>query len=324
MRLTLERIALALLLALAPGLAFAQRLPFERAFDVGAGAVLDVSTLRGKIEVLAGDRRHVSVHGVVTVRVGVDVPAGALELAKKLAASPPVAREGNTVTLRPPTDAADRRAVTISYQVHVPPDTEVRTDSDSGATSVSGVSGRVTVRTQSAAISLASLSGAVDVTTGSGAVTADGSAGVLSVKTSSSGFKGTHLASLQLRTNSGAVTATFSGEGDATVETGSGSIKLNGLRGGVAVTTQSGRIQVEGTPARPWTARAGSSAIELSVASGTGFSVDASSHSGDVTVEGAAVEGATTKHKVTGSVRGGGPLMQATSQSGAIRIRVAH
>ena len=233
MRLTLERIALALLLALAPGLAFAQRLPFERAFDVGAGAVLDVSTLRGKIEVLAGERGHVSVHGVVTVRVGVDVPAGALELAQKLAASPPVAKEGNTVTLRPPTDAADRRAVTISYQVHVPPDTEVRSDSDSGATSVSGVSGRVTVRTQSAAISLASLSGVVGVTTGSGAVTADGSAGALSVKTSSSGFNGTHLASLQLRTNSGAVNATFSGEGDATVETGSGSIKLTGLRGGV-------------------------------------------------------------------------------------------
>jgi hypothetical protein len=45
--------------------------------------------------------------------------------------------------------------------------------------------------------------------------------------------------------------------------------------------------------------------------------------SGDVAVEGAPVEGTSTKHKVAGSVRGGGPLIKASSKSGAIRVRVA-
>lgn len=300
----------------------AQRFPFERTFDVGAAPILDVATERGKIEVVAGERGRIVVRGVVTVRVGIDVPANALELAQELAAAPPVSKAGETVTLRPPTETADRRAVTISYQVQVPADADVRSGSDSGATSVSGIRGHVTVHTQSAAITLAALGGAVDVTTGSGAVAVDGSAGLLTVKTSSSGFTGTKLAALQLRTTSGAVSAGLSGDGDVTVETGSGAIKLTGLRGALGVTTQSGRIQVDGAPGKPWTARTGSSSVELVVPSNAALSIDASSRSGNVVVEGAAVDGTVAKHKVTGSVRGGGPLIQATTESGAIRVRV--
>lgn len=290
---------------------------------MGGAAILDATTQRGKIEVVAGDPGRIVVHGVVTVRVAVDAPANALELAQTLAVAPPVTQDGTTVRLRPPTDPAERRAVTISYQVRVPPGTDVRTDSDSGATSVSGTHGPVSVHTQSAAISLAMLGGTVDVTTGSGAVTVDGCAGPLAVKTSSSGFTGTKLTSLRLQTESGAVNAAFSGEGDATVGTGSGALTLTGLRGALAVTTQSGSVEADGTPVRPWTVRTGSSRVELAVASGATFSVDLSSHSGDVMVEGASVDGTMAKHRITGSVRGGGPLIQATTQSGAIRIRVA-
>jgi hypothetical protein len=117
-------------------LAQAQRLTFERSFDVPVASVLDVSTIRGKIDIKAGEQGRVTVVGSVTVRVGVGVPANAVELAQKVSEKPPVERDGNTVRLRPPVGHAEQRAVTVAYQVHVPPDTKVVTVSDSGATSV--------------------------------------------------------------------------------------------------------------------------------------------------------------------------------------------
>ena len=101
--------------------AAAQRLPFERAFDVSGPVDLDVSTVRGKIAVTAGDGSHVVVRGTVTVRTGFDVPGDALAIAQRLAKTPPIDRDGDTIRLRPPGDPRDQRAVTIAYEVRMPP-----------------------------------------------------------------------------------------------------------------------------------------------------------------------------------------------------------
>ena len=82
--------------------AAAQRLSFERAIDVMPGATLDVSTIRGKIAVRADDGRQIRIDGTVTVRVGVTVPANALELAQRVADHPRVDVADNVVRLRPP------------------------------------------------------------------------------------------------------------------------------------------------------------------------------------------------------------------------------
>ena len=60
--------------------AAAQRVPFERTYEVGANAVLDVSTVRGRIEVTGGETDRVTVAGTTTVRVGWNVPANAVEI----------------------------------------------------------------------------------------------------------------------------------------------------------------------------------------------------------------------------------------------------
>jgi hypothetical protein len=109
----------------------------------------------------------------VTVRVDWNVPANAAELAKRVADNPPIQREGQTLKLRSPSDAAEQRAVTVSYQVRVPPQTDVTALSESGATSVRGVSGAVVIQTQSAAIDVSQLKGTAVITTGSGSVTAE-------------------------------------------------------------------------------------------------------------------------------------------------------
>jgi Putative adhesin len=303
--------------------AIAQRFPFERSFQVTASSKLDVSTVHGKIEVVAGEPGRIVVAGEANVRVGWDVPANAVELARQVAASPPVERAGDTVRLRPPPDRDSQRAVTVSYQVRVPPDTEVRANSDSGATSVRGVAGAVDVRTQSAAIDLGALGGAATVSTGSGAVTVEGVRGPLTVSTSSSAFTGRGVASsLNVRTQSGAIDAALTGAGDVDVETGSSVINLRGVRRGLTAKSQSGAVTVQGAPGAKWIATTGSSSVNVDVDTGIGFSLDASSRSGSVSVDGLPVQGSIAKRDVKGTVNGGGSLVQITSRSGSIRVHV--
>lgn len=301
--------------------ALAQRLPFERSFEISEPAVLDVSTVRGKIDVIAGERGRVVVGGDVTVRVSWDVPANALELAQKIAANPPISREGNTLRLRAPADAVERRAVTVSYEIRVPPDTQVIAVSESGATRVHGVAGAVTVRTQSAAIDLGQLGGPAGVTTGSGAVVVDGVAGVLTVTTSSSSFTGRALhGDVRVRTSSGAIDVTLDGPGTADAQTKSSAIRLRGLKGGATAVTESGAISLSGSPAAAWTASTGSGSVEITLDRGARFEVDAVSRSGSVRLEGLQVDGTIAKGRVAGTVAGGGPLVHVRSRSGSVRI----
>lgn len=303
--------------------AAAQRLPFERSFDVSGPVTLDVSTNRGKIEVLAGEAGRVVVTGTVTVRLGLMLPADALEIAKRIASAPPIEQDGSVVRLRDPREAAEQRAVIVAYQVRVPPATSVNTASDSGETAVSGVSGPVTVRTHSAAIDLSSLGGAVTVTTGSGAVVVDGAGGALAVETSSSAVTVRRIASsLRVRTQSGAVNAALAGQGDVDVATGSSAIRLSGVRGGATVATQSGRITIDGSPTREWALTTGSSNVEVNLERTAALRLDAASGSStNVHVVHPAFTGTSEKGRISGTIGTGGPPVRITSRSGQIHVQ---
>ena len=321
MRTSIRLAVLVVLCVTAPSSAFAQRFGFERTIQTSGPTQLDVSTDRGQIEVVAGRPGRVVVEGAATVRVGWNVPANAVDLAKKVAAAPPIEHADQTVRLRIPFELDAQRAVIVSYRVEVPPGTEVRTRTDSGSTTIRGVDGTVDVRTQSSFIDVADISGATQLFTGSGAVRAHGIAGPLSVTTQSSGITLSGLrSSLRVRTQSGAVNADLTGTGDVEVETGSSAINVNGAGGGLAVRTQSGRVTVQGAPTRDWKATTGSSEVHFDLARTGGFTLDAVSRSGNVDFTGADVSGTVSKHSVRGDVGGGGPTVQVRTGNGAIQI----
>jgi DUF4097 and DUF4098 domain-containing protein YvlB len=304
--------------------AWAQRFRFERAIDVMPGATLDVTTVRGKVAITADDLNQVRVVGTVAVRAGVGgitIPDNAPELAKRVADHPRIEVEGNTVRLRPPIDADEQRAVTVSYEVRVPRDTHVLVVSDSGAISIDNVTAAVAVTTQSSAIALGRITGTTEIKTGSGAVNVDHADGGLRVVTQSSAItvRG-HRGLLDARTQSGAVRATFAGPGGADVETGSSAITLEGVSGPVTVRSQSGRVEVRGNPTDEWRVTTGSSVVDVALESNSRVTLDATSSSGTVRVDGFSVDGSTSKGRVAGSVGGGGPTVRLASRSGSIRI----
>jgi len=315
-------VAVAVAVLLAPAPALAQRARFERAYDVPPGATLDVSTIRGRIDVRVGPPGRIRVTGDTTVRVGFGVPANAWVLAQRVAADPPIALEGATLRLTPPPGSLEQSAMTIRYEITVPPDTVVRTRSDSGATTVRDVEGSTDVETGSGAIELAGLSGGLVVLTRSGSVRADEIAGGTRVRTDSGSIRLRGVrGDLDVRTESGSVEASLEHEGDVDVATGSSSIDLDGVRGQLSAATRSGHIRVQGEPIGPWTVRTDSSAIELTVPRRARFTLDARSETSDVHLEGMTVAGDTAKGLVKGTVAGGGPTVMASSRSGRIRIR---
>jgi DUF4097 and DUF4098 domain-containing protein YvlB len=304
--------------------AAAQRLRFERAIPVTPGATLDITTIRGKISVRSAEGNQIQVDGTVTLRAGVggiNVPQNALELAQRVADHPRIEVANNVVRLRPPLDADELRAVTVSYEVRVPRDTRIMIGTDSGAVTVDDLSAPVSVSTQSSTIALSDITGATQVKTGSGSVTVDRMAGGLRVATQSSAITARGLSgALDARTQSGAIRAAFTGPGSAEVETGSSAIQIDGLRGGLSARTQSGRIEVRGNPTADWDVTTGSSLIDVALEPASRFTLEATSRSSSVKLVGVVVDGFTAKERVSGTVGGGGPTVRLASRSGQIHI----
>lgn len=265
----------------------AQRLTFQKSFQVQNPAIVDVLTDNGKVFVTVGDGDRVEITGTVTIRADWNVPANAEALARQVADQPPVVLDANTVRLRLPADGDERRAVTLSYQVRVPRSTEVRIVSQSGALDVNGVGGAVSVRTQSGAIALTGLGGAAEVSTGSGAVS-----------------------------------VALDGPGSVNVKTSSSGIELRGLKGGLTVSTNSGRVALQGRPGAPWNVTTGSSAITLALDQDAGLNLEATTRSGSVQVNGTTPIGSVTKRRIVATLGAGGPLVQFMTRSGSIRIDV--
>ena len=315
-------ILVALFVAVLAAPAAAQRFPFERSFVVGAAPLVDIATLRGAISVRVGDPGRVIVSGTVTVRVAWDTPADAVDLARKVAAAPPIEQTGERLLLRSPSDADERRAMTIAYELRVPLDTQVRAVSDSGAIAVRDVAGHVDVRTQSSAIDLADLGKNADVETGSGEVTVDRADGAVRISTSSSAITARDLrGGLHARTGSGHVVGSFTGQGAVDVRTQSSAIDLSGVSGALTTSTESGRTIITGVPSAGWDVSSGSGAIDVSFDSSVNATLNASTGSGSVRASGLRVNGDVEKDRVTGAIGSGGPLVRLASRSGSIRIR---
>lgn len=301
--------------------AAAQRFPFERSYDVGSSPVIDVSTTRGKISVRVGEPGRVTVTGAATVRVGLSVPLNAVDLARQVAEKPPIEQSGDRLRLRSPSDPDESRAMTVNYEVRLPPHARVVAVSDSGAIDVRDVAGHVEVRTQSSAIALMSL-GSADVDTGSGAVRVDGADGAIRVTTSSSAITARGLrGGLHARTGSGRVIASFTGTGPIDILTGSSAIELSGVSGALTTTTESGRTTITGVPSAPWDVSAGSGSIDVDFESAVNATLRASTGSGSVDTPDRLVTGSIEKRRVEGAIGGGGPVVRLASRSGSIRIR---
>jgi DUF4097 and DUF4098 domain-containing protein YvlB len=250
------------------------------------------------------------------------VPSDAIDLARKVAANPPIEQSGDRLRLRSPSDPAEDRAMTVNYDLRVPPNARLIAVSDSGAIDIRDVGGSVEARTQSSSIALSDLGGSADADTGSGAVTVDRVDGIVRVSTSSSAITARNLrGGLRARTASGRVFGSFIGQGAVDVQTQSSAIDLSGVSGALTTFSESGHTYVTGEPSAAWNVSSGSSGIDVRFVSKVNATLHATTSSGTVYTPERLVTGSVEKGRVEGAIGDGGPVVRLSSRSGSIRVR---
>ena len=297
---------------------------FDRTLTVSGAVDLDLASGSGSIRIEPG--------AADTVRVAARLKAGNSWVAgsdvekriRQIEQNPPIEQQGSRIRIGHFADPDLPRNISISYDVTVPADTELAASTGSGSITVGAIKGPAAVKSGSGAVVVGRVGGAVEASTGSGSITVDG-AGRLAANTGSGAITAAAVAGpVKANSGSGSISITQTGKGDVSVSAASGGITLTGVDGAARANSASGSIRIDGRPAGPWSLHSSSGGITITVPPDAAFDLDARTNSGTidsahpVTME---VTGKIDKRHVQGKVRGGGPLIEASSSSGGIRIR---
>ena len=311
------------LVAAAPAWSAAAEGKFERTLKVTGAVELDVTTGSGDITVSPGEPGRVLVRGFIHAgRDWLGVGRSPEEKVRFLEANPPIVQTGNVIRVGHIEDRELRRNVSISYELVVPVETRLKSDTGSGSQTIQGIRGPVKADTGSGDLRISNIGGDVDGDTGSGDIELNGIRGNVVADTGSGSIRALGIAGgFTADTGSGDVTLEQTGSREVKVDTGSGSVEIRGAVGIVWADTGSGNITAEGKPAGPWKLSTGSGNIRLRVPAATGFDFHARTGSGEIYTEGPiTVQGAFKRDDLRGKVRGGGVLIELETGSGNIRI----
>ena len=283
---------------------------FQQTISIDEPVLLDVSTGSGTVSIRAGDPGQAEITGHIKIRRGSFLglfktsSEEMLAFVERFESEPPVILADGRLQIGHVKDQRFGRNVSISYEIVIPVNTEVKSHTGSGSQEISGVAGPVEVGTGSGSLTLIDIGGAVSARTGSGSTTADGIAG-----------------SFEAHSGSGSVHLTQVAPGNVVVTTGSGSSDLHGVVGALRVRAGSGRIIVDGQQEGAWNLDTGSGSVRVSLPEDAAFELDAESGSGGIHIEHPlTVQGKISKHHLRGQVRGGGQLLTIETGSGSIRV----
>ena len=280
---------------------------FERSLAVTGPVELEVSTGSGHISVRAGASSTVHING--TIKAGKSWHLDEAEAERKvryLESNPPIEQHGNFIRIGRIEDHELARNISISYDLVVPVETRLRSQTGSGSQSVEGIQGPVKAGTGSGSVRVENIGDEVRAETGSGDVQVDSVKGA------------THAS-----TGSGSIKLEQTGPGDGKVETGSGSVELQNVRGALRVRTGSGDITAQGQPSGEWSLHTGSGRILVRLPSGAAFDLNAHTSSGHISTSAdhpVTVQGTIGRGELRGKVRGGGPLLELETGSGNVQI----
>ncbi|MGB7583467.1 MAG: DUF4097 family beta strand repeat-containing protein [Terriglobales bacterium] len=294
---------------------------FQRNLTVTGPANIDLSTGSGTVRVRTGSTGEVqiSAHIKVTNWFGSDGERKVQEIEK----NPPIQQSGSEIRIGHSDDSELFHNVSISYELVVPVETQLRSHTGSGSQTIEGLQGEIEIETGSGGLKISDIGNRVRAETGSGDVEIDGVKGNVRAKTGSGSIHATAIGGgFEGNTGSGHITLEQTAPGAVRVETGSGGMELRGVKGSLEATAGSGTITAEGEPTGSWTVHTGSGGVRLKLTSAAGFDLDAHTSSGSISVsQPVTVQGEMGKRELRGKVNGGGVPVEVETGSGNIEIQ---
>jgi DUF4097 and DUF4098 domain-containing protein YvlB len=246
-------------------------------------ANVDLSTGSGSVHVRTGGSGQVEItaHIKVTNWFGGDSERKVQEIEK----DPPIQQSGNDIRIGHSVDSELFHNVSISYELVVPAETQLRSHTGSGNQTIEGLQREIEIETGSGGLKISDIGNRVRAETGSGDVEIDRVRGNVRTKTGSGSIRATDIGGgFEGNTGSGHITLGQTAPGAVRAETGSGGMELRGVKGTLEATAGSGTITAEGDPTGSWTVHSGSGTIHLKLASTAGFDLDARTSSGSISV----------------------------------------
>lgn len=317
--LAIVGVALVLSTQATPALAAAEG-HFQRTLSVNGHVDLNVTSGSGSINVRTGAVDKVEITG--NIRVSDWFDSSAQEKVRRLESNPPVQQSGNSIRIGHMREFGFLSNVSISYDIVVPPDTELKSHTGSGSQTVDGVRGPVECDAGSGNVRATNIGNTTHAETGSGdivlehikgSVRAHAGSGSIRADDVSGGFEG--------NTGSGRISLAQSAPGAVRAETGSGGLELRGVRGSLEARAGSGGISAEGQPTGGWMVHSGSGPIKIHFPNDAAFDLNARTSSGSISVDHpVTVQGQVGRKEIRGKVRGGGAPVDVQTGSGNIQI----
>jgi hypothetical protein len=293
---------------------------FQRDLKVTGPVDLNVTTGSGSIVVKTGASDVVKISGHIRVSSWFD--SSSQDKVHRLEQNPPIEQSGNSIRIGQITDPELKRNVSISYEITVPAQTELHSNTGSGDQTVEGIRGPADVSSGSGGLKLARIGSTVHAKTGSGDVNLDEIQGNVRAETGSGSIHAKGVAGgFEARTGSGDVRLEQTATGAVRADTGSGNVELRNVRGSLEARTGSGEVEAEGHPDGRWLVHTGSGGVRLALPMEAAFDLDAHTSSGSInTKHPVTVEGSLGRKELRGKVHGGGVPVEVHTGSGDIEI----
>jgi hypothetical protein len=256
---------------------------FERTLSVSGPVDLDASTDSGGIVVTQGAGGSVKVRAILKAQRN-PLAGDAESRIRELERNPPIEQTGNRIRVGYVKDPKMLRGISMRLEIETPAETRLRAQADSGGVRVEGIQGPVECRTDSGGIEVNRIGADVRATADSG---------------------GIRVHNIQ---------------GPFTAHADSGGIEATGIAGAIDVSTDSGGIRLEQTKPATIRATADSGGANVRLAPSAGYDLNVSSDSGRISVPEMVVRGSFSRHRAEGKIRGGGPLVTISVDSGNVVV----
>ncbi len=295
---------------------------FDRTLTVIGAVDLDVQTGSGEISVRTGDSSKVEIHGRIHANHGW-FGAEAEQRVHEIEANPPIEQNGNTIRVGHIENHDWKNNISISYELVVPVQTKLRSESGSGDQVIAGIAGPADASSGSGRLRLSNMGGETHARTGSGDIELNGIQGAAKVVAGSGSIRAIGIAgALTASSGSGSVKFEQTAAGDVEIGTGSGDVEIKGANGALKVQTGSGSITAQGNPSGDWRLHTGSGDVTVELPQQAAFNLVARTSSGNIdSSREIAVQGKLSPRELQGKAGGGGPTVELSTSSGSIQIR---